>query len=288
MSPHTFVFAVVGDAHVARVNRVLPFLRRYSRAAIVVVTARTTAPVAHDQVIAVPTDPALGDRQASVLLKTGLHRVVGPRTGRCCYLDSDVVAVSDRVDAIFDLAQGPVAFAADHVPMRTLSPWAVRCACAGAPCDHLAEAIRARFGVVVGEPDWRHWNGGVFVFDAAAWPLLDTWHEYSRAIMAAAEWRTRDQGTLIAAAWRHGLQDLPLLPRAYNTIVDRLYGVPEARRGAIGAADLHVDRSYSLAPDSPLPRPHLLHFVNEGVGARGWPNWDEAEALLCPSGDGVL
>jgi|HubBroStandDraft_6_1064221.scaffolds.fasta_scaffold32024_2 hypothetical protein len=275
-----FVYALCGDPHVSFVNMSLRFLKRFTGQDILIVASRCSVPIEHDQVLWIESPPEFDNHQASIMLKTNLHRLVGPRAGGCCYLDTDTVAVDSDIDAIFGMKSGPVTFAADHGQMRRFSRWAVLCGCPRGECDHLREAIRTKFGVEVTDPNWQHWNGGVFLFDSESGDVMDTWHQYTRSIFKDTHWRTRDQGTLIATVWKHGLQNQPVLPRVYNYIVDAMFGVVDARRASLNASDYHVDESYSLKSGSKLPRPHLLHFINKAMGARGWKNWDDVEALL--------
>jgi glycosyltransferase involved in cell wall biosynthesis len=274
-----FVYAVCGDAHAARVNVSLRFLKRYSRAEIVVVTSRTGARIEHDQVVDVATDASLDDHRASIMLKTGLHAILGGGGSVFCYLDSDVIAVGDAVDSIFDQRRGAVVFVRDHADLPRFSRCAVRCGCPSPGCRHLVDAIKSTFGVTIADPNWRHWNGGVFVFDDDAAPLLDRWRAFTLRILDDPYWFPRDQGTLAAAAWDLGWQDAPVLPGKFNTIVDCYAGIPEAQRQSAPVAFLPVDRSYRL--DGPSEGcPVFLHFVNGGVSRCGWKNWDDAEALL--------
>ncbi|HKV41108.1 MAG TPA: hypothetical protein VJX67_18015 [Blastocatellia bacterium] len=275
-----FVYALCGDSHAGFVNTSLRFLKAFTNADVLVVASRCAADIRHDQVVRIEVDNRYDDHQASILLKTNLHRLVGDRAGRCCYLDTDVVAVDSRIDSIFELKSGPVTFAADHGRMSGFSRWAVRCPCLAGDCDHLRQAIMSKFGVEVAEANWQHWNGGVFLFDSQSAGFMDTWHKYTLAIFDDRGWKTRDQGTLIATVWRQGLQYQPVLPRVYNYIVDAKHGVPDSKRSSLPVSGYYVDRSYSLDPGSRLPRPHFLHFINQSVGARGWKNWDEVEALL--------
>ena len=275
-----FVYAICGDAHVRFVNLSLQFLKRFTRNDILVVASRCETPIEHDQVMRVDSPAGFDNHQASIMLKTNLHRLVGERAGRCCYLDSDTVAVDSQIDAIFGHKKGPVMFAADHGRMRRFSRWAVQCGCSAGECDHLREAILTKFGIRISDPNWQHWNGGVFVFDAGSTDFLDTWHELTMSIFSDPGWKTRDQGTLIATVWKHGLQNQPVLPRVYNYVVDAMHGIPDSRRPSTIPSNYHIDSSYSLDPASSLPRPHLLHFINRGMGAREWKNWDEVEALL--------
>ncbi|MEM7104572.1 MAG: hypothetical protein AAF502_15655 [Bacteroidota bacterium] len=86
--------------------------------------------------------------------------------------------------------------------------------------DLLRQRIREKFGVNVSNPQWQHWNGGVFLFDNSSHEFLDTWHNYTMEIFKDEKWRVRDQGTLIATAWKHGLQDNPTLPIGMNFLAD--------------------------------------------------------------------
>jgi hypothetical protein len=275
-----FVYALCGEAHGHFVNTSLRFLKHFSRQEILVVASRCAGPINHDQVIRLHVPEEFDNHQASIILKTSLHRLLHKPTQRCCYLDTDIVAVDPQVDSIFDLKRGPVSFATDHVKMRRFSRWAVRCSCVAGECDHLREAILRKFGLEIQDPDWQHWNGGIFLFDSESADFLDTWHRYTRAILADTAWKTRDQGALIATVWRHGLQNQPPLPSLYNHIVDPMFGFQEARRASLRPSDYHVDNRYSLDGASHLPHPHFLHFINESLGARGWKNWDEAENRL--------
>ena len=272
-----FVFAVVGTRHVLAASRALEFLKRVTRHDIIVVQSRSDRRVAHDHVIEVETPAALDDHQASIFLKTNLLPYVSGLAERFCYLDSDVIAVDAAVDGIFEHAQGPVTFAHDHAEIDAFSSWAVNCGCREPRCNHLREALLCTFGVDVRRPDFRLWNGGVFLFDAGSRDFLAEWHGMSCAIMADRYWRTRDQGTLAAAAWRLGIQDQRVLPQGFNFIVDCMKGVAPARRAGLAPEGSFVRTDYTLGERG---APHFLHFVNGGVGRRGWKNWDDVERLL--------
>jgi hypothetical protein len=282
-SGNVFVYAVTGNAHIEQVNRSLRFLKHFTRQQIVVLAARHDLPVDHDQVIEAQFPAELDDHQASILLKTGLHTRLDLANRTFCYIDSDVFAIHPDVGEIFHQKTGPVAFAADHSRLSNFSRFAVRCGCSGGCCDHLREAIAGKFGVEVTDPEWQHWNGGVFIFDAESVELLDTWHDYTRQILADPYWKTRDQGTLIATVWKFGLQDHPTLPPKFNYIVDAMRGLLDEERAAANPLTYKVDESYSLADGSPT-HPAFLHFIGNTCRP-GWRNWDEAEAKLNPVGE---
>ena len=108
---------------------------------------------------------------------------------------------------------------------------------------------------------------------------MERWHANTLAIFDDPRWKLRDQGTLAATVWQMGLQDQPTLPHKFNFIVDPMSHLRFSKRKMVRVADFHVDNSYSLAGDS-RSRPLFLHFVNGGLGKRGWKNWDNAEELL--------
>jgi len=275
-----FVFAITGDSQVPRLNQSLRFLKPFTQNDIVVVACRCRSVIHHDQVLRQTMSENLDDHRASILLKTDLYRVIGSPSRPCCYLDSDVVAVDGGVDRIFHQRTGVVTFAADHVRLRRFSRYAVHCPCVRGDCDHLREAIRQKFGVEVTDPDWQHWNGGVFLFDGESSDFLATWHAYTRAIFEDSYWKTRDQGTLIATVWKHNMQMQALLNSEFNHIVDanRAIRAPNTMTGPPAAWE--ADTSYSLDHTPGLPRPCFLHFINGGIGTTGWKNWDDAVARL--------
>jgi hypothetical protein len=272
-----FVFAVVGTRHVRMASLALEFLKRVTRHDIIVVQSRSERRAQHDKVLEVETPAALDDHQASIYLKTNILTHVQGLADRFCYLDSDVIAVDAEVDRIFDHASGPVTFAHDHAEIDAFSGWAVNCGCREPRCNHLREALLCTFDVDVRRPDYRMWNGGVFLFSEDSADFLAQWHRMSLGIMAEPYWRTRDQGTLAATAWRFGIQDQPVLPHKFNFIVDCMKGVASARRASLAPSESYVRTDYELGAEG---APHFIHFVNGGVGRRAWRNWDDVERLL--------
>ncbi len=250
--PRRFVYVVCGTRqHTRTLATSLRHLRRWTNLETLVVTdqRRNEEPIT-DHVIDVATPDHLDHHQASIYLKTALHRFV-PAGADYCYLDSDIVAVGDP-DGVFDHRAGPVTFAPDLTirenTVDRFSPWALNCRCRGIgaqhSCGHLREAIAARWGVTV-PGDWVHWNGGVFLFDPqGSKELMDRWHDWALDTFPDPYWRTRDQGALIASTWSLGLQDLPVLPtvvqlhrrpRQHRPQHRRPRRVRTARGGAVGA-----------------------------------------------------
>lgn len=275
-----FVFAVVGDAHVSAASTAIRYLKHFSNADILLVQSRSGARADHDQVIEAEVPGHLNNHEASIFLKTNLLSLVGGLADRFCYLDSDVIAVRQDVDGIFNMLEGPVRFALDHVDLDTFSRWAVRCECPSGRCNHLREALLCSHGIDVVDPDWTLWNGGVFLFDHRAATFMETWHSIAMQNLGDPYWLTRDQGALAAAAWKLGLESAEPLPSTFNFIVDRMWGIPVDRRARATTADYCVRNDFSLVDDPARVQPRLIHFVNGGVGQTGWRHWDEVRSLL--------
>ncbi len=140
------------------------------------------------------------------------------------------------------------------------------------PCDHLREALSEELGVAVADPDWQHWNGGVFLFDArpesGAPAFLDSWHELTVRSFDLPRFKARDQGTLIAAAWRHGLQGQPTLPVEFNFLAD--YHKPGLRFDSA--------QGFSIDGRPGFVKPYLVHVYHHW-GDRDWEVWRWLESL---------
>lgn len=87
-------------------------------------------------------------------------------------------------------------------------------------CNHLKEKIYQAFGIAIQDGTWQHWNGGVFLFNDSSHPFLEAWHTKTMHIFGLSDWKTRDQGTLIATVWEFGLQDHPVLDKRWNFLAD--------------------------------------------------------------------
>ncbi|OQA00272.1 MAG: hypothetical protein BWY70_00750 [Bacteroidetes bacterium ADurb.Bin408] len=391
-SENTFVFVVCGDdEHIDTLNFSIRYLKHFSKKRIVVITDlnRNKKAIEHDQIVNVKTPEHLNHHQASIYLKTSLHRYLDT-AGTCCYIDTDVIAVSKDVDTIFDLYVPPVTFASDHCALREFSPYAVNCDCNenkrnkyrqldalqdkhnpntsikdpflqdkakqliktfylqkrkpfrygllmaryflspryfslddefyydkrkeiwhfadGRPvlysisgyyrkiekesffrwhksrqiwlddtgenayiayCNHLTEEIQKKFGIIVSDKDWQHWNGGVFLFNKESHAFLDAWHDKTMQIFETPAWKTRDQGTLVATAWEFGLQNHKRLPQAYNFIADYY------------KQNITFDRDKGFSTDKfkTLIKPFFIHVYHE-FGRSDWDVWQAIEALL--------
>lgn len=136
--------------------------------------------------------------------------------------------------------------------------------------DLLRQLIGERFGVRVGQADWRHWNGGVFLFDHTAAPFLEQWHRWTLEIFSDPVWKTRDQGTLIACCWQFGLQYHPTLPIEYNFLAD-YYNASLEYRGDLCFAYKHNSKL--------IYRPFFLHIYHH-FGDQQWAVWRDFERSI--------
>lgn len=259
-----YVYVVCGPAsHVRTLHRSLAALAPRTAQEVVVVTdtRRNEIPIEFDHVIDVATPSGLTHHEASIWLKTGVHRHV-PLDRTCCYLDTDVIAISARVDDVFATRSGPVTFTPD-LPVfdnciDRFSPWAMTCACTGLgdldSCTHLREALLERFGLAI-PSDWVPWNGGVFLFDRESTGLLDRWHEITVSLFADDRFQTRDQHALIATVWEAGLEDGARLPPAFNLIVD------------LGNCDVtwYGGGRYAIHPDAEPVDARFLHLYSNAL-----------------------
>jgi hypothetical protein len=126
-----FVFVVCGSKeHIDTLHISINYLRKYSLNKIIVVTdsKRNEIKIIHDTIIDVKTPPEFSHHQSSIYLKTGLFKIL-PKGNNYCYLDTDVVAISDKCDEIFKEFYAPIIFAPDHCNMPKFSPNAVHCGC---------------------------------------------------------------------------------------------------------------------------------------------------------------
>jgi len=216
-------------------------------------------------VVDVATPDHFDDHQASIWLKTGIHKHLPE--GEWCYLDSDIIAVRPGAEQIFEHRKGLVAFASDLTisvnQVDRFSPWAMNCDCTGFgethSCSHLREQISERFGVEV-PGDWVHWNGGVFLFGPDSSDFLDMWNERAIASFDWPEWRTRDQGALIATVWTQSQQGCERLPSEFNFIAD------------LGNGDLCLDPElgWALHPAGPWHKARLMHLYTSRLEDPEW------------------
>lgn len=133
-------------------------------------------------------------------------------------------------------------------------------------CNHLQKAISDDFSIDVKNPAWQHWNGGVFLFDSESMGFLDTWHQLTLEAFSLPYWKTRDQGTLIATAWKYGLQNHASLPVEFNFIAD-YYHPTITYEGNL---------AFRFKVTEPLVLPSFIHIYHHW-GDKSWNVWNDVE-----------
>lgn len=126
------MFVVCGAReHVDTLHFSIRYLQHFSKNEIVVVTdsSRNEVPVICENMVDVKTPENFTNHQASIYLKTGLHKFL-PKGFLYCYLDTDVIAFNEECDDVFNHKKGAITFAADDCRLPAFSPNAVKCDCA--------------------------------------------------------------------------------------------------------------------------------------------------------------
>jgi len=118
-------------------------------------------------------------------------------------------------------------------------------------CSHLQDAISERTGISI-PGEWRHWNGGLFIFDERSAPFLEDWHRLSVDAFRNPYWVTRDQGTLATAVWKQGLQRQSTLPAKFNFIF-----TPRFRN-----ARYLGKNTFALTSKLQVIKPGFLHLID--------------------------
>ena len=385
---NVFVFVVCGaQEHIDALHYSLKALKQVSNNDIVIITdsTRNEIPVVHPAIVDIKTPENLNHHQASIFLKTAIHKFL-PTGNNYCYLDTDVVALDNQVDEIFNHFQAPITFAPDHCVMDKFSPSAIKCGCIeqygkwvvelrglfkkynhltrqpedkikkaklmqafeeikknklhyayitlkfwlspfkfklhddailhkrkqawldandnaiiyekednaiaiiesttdyrcdkvnrhlwtihghdvfDCRCNHLQEQIEATFGVKVTEPKWQHWNGGVFLFNEQSHAFLNQWHERTMTIFENKNWKTRDQGTLIATVWDNRLQNHPTLPMEFNLIADYNH-LTMVHKGKL---------CFDVNETLQNIQPHFIHVYHHWAD-KNWDVWQDVE-----------
>jgi len=133
-------------------------------------------------------------------------------------------------------------------------------------CNHLLEAIHSKFKIEVKNQNWQHWNGGVFLFDDTSTDFLEQWHMNTLTIFNDENWKTRDQGTLIATVWKFNLQNHPTLSLVYNLIADYHNKSIQYKNNL----------SFCVGNDKKFIIPHFIHVYHHW-GDKEWAVWNDVE-----------
>ncbi len=126
-----FVFVVCGaKEHIDTLRFSHAALKARTQLPIYIITdpSRNEEPIDLKNCIDVEVESKYDNHQASIFLKTSLHRYL-PIHEKYCYLDTDVIACGNQTDSIFDQYNTPVTFGSDFCNMPQFSPAAVKCNC---------------------------------------------------------------------------------------------------------------------------------------------------------------
>ena len=398
-SKNTFVFVVCGEnKHIETLHFSIKYLRYFSKNPIIVVTdkKRNSIKIDHDFIIDVETPIHYDHHQASIWLKTGLYHILPP-ANNYCYLDTDVIALGNEVDEVFNYFSAPITFAIDHCTLNFFSAAAVHCSCTqkyddrkrrfaemlnsiipeynydkdfnntytrivagkieaalkspfkniffllklylrrvlpnslspriasdiiysrekkawvnkkgekiahvimdyysniknqskfrynrfrskwhekgegevfdSSGCKHLIETIQEKFQIAIHDSKWQHWNGGVFLFNDSSREFLDSWHKMTIEIFNDKFWKTRDQGTLVAAVWKYALQNHRCLDEKFNFLADF------NNNGITTSND--KDRLIAFKGNK-LIYPAFIHVYHH-FGNKEWDIWIAIEEIL--------
>jgi hypothetical protein len=135
-------------------------------------------------------------------------------------------------------------------------------------CAHLSQKIKEKFKISITDSNWQHWNGGVFLFGPESKLFMDTWHQFTKEIIADPEWKIRDQGTLIATVWKLGLQTHPTLDQKWNLILDYYY--PDLAVNKLGEITIQGEE---------FIKPELVHIYHHW-GDVHWKIWTQVMTNL--------
>ncbi len=127
-----FVYVVCGgDKHINTLNTSIKYLKRFSKNKIIVITdsSRNQIKIAHDLIIDIKTDSKYTHHQAAIFLKTSVHKYLDMDNALYCYLDSDVIALSEEVDEVFNQTFDTIGFCPDNITFDYFSPYAMNCSC---------------------------------------------------------------------------------------------------------------------------------------------------------------
>lgn len=364
-----FVYAVCGDdIYINQLNISLKFLKHFSKQEIIVVTdtERNSSRINHNHIIDIKTPKEYTHHQAAIYLKTGLYKFLD-QGHNYCYLDSDVLALTKKVDDIFNHYKPPVCFAHDHIKTTSFSPYAINCGCLDQydkkkaeylkavnaqndfdeiffndksrdllkqlilarkepfrnipiifryafqyllpfskrfrlspqfildkkkqewqdkhknyisfnflpffkdntlSCNHLYIEIEKKFNIQNINQEWQHWNGGVFLFNDDSHNFLNTWHTMTLEIFKDNNWKTRDQGTLVATVWRLNLQNHNTLPQKFNFIAD-FYNL---------LTEYDEDKGFTDNHYKSIIQPNFIHYIHQFEN-KDWPVRKAAEII---------
>lgn len=293
-APHNgvYVFVVCGAReHVDTLHASLPFLRARTRNRIVVVTdpSRNETPVLHTDVVAVQTPAELDNHQASIWLKTSLHRIL-PKGHRYVYLDTDVLAIGRQPDGIFDQYLPPIRFAADHCRLMQFSPYAVACACLreNAVLRDKVNRLVAEADPYSGSADERVIRGrrqveGLFAqINAKPWQRLKT---AARFMLSRGRFRLAEGVYFDKATQTWSVNGIPVMCRVNMGKIARGQGL---RWNAL-KNELQTPDGKNIWKDTCAHLPQYIHQkFGVPVAAPDWQHWNGGVFLFSDESAGFM
>ena len=98
---------------------------------------------------------------------------------------------------------------------------------------------------------------------------MEDWHCMTNEIFKDQYWKTRDQGTLIAAVWKNNLNNHKYLPEIYNFLTN--YKDPTVSAIIKNNIILAHTKNNKITPN-------FIHVYNEFY-KKGWDIWDCIEKI---------
>jgi MoaA/NifB/PqqE/SkfB family radical SAM enzyme len=216
---NAFFLAITGERQIDEVSPALHFLKKFSKAEVIVLHTRSERRVAHDAVFEIALPSEWDDRRAAMYLKTHALEYMQDIAEEFCYLDSSVMTLAQGVDEVFAAPDAPLRFAAGTQSIDSLSRSAVNCHCLEANCNHLREAILCAFGTDIAQCDWKPPESRMFLFTAEAAPFLQAWYNNYLKIAHDPYWKNPELGALIATLWQFNLAGQNALSHACVRLV---------------------------------------------------------------------
>lgn len=135
-------------------------------------------------------------------------------------------------------------------------------------CHHLRTYLNNTYALNIPE-HYQHWNGGVFLFKKSSAEFMHYWHQLTMHETVGGNIKPYDdQGTLIASAFKFGIQDAPPLPVKYNFITD--FDNPQVK--------FDQSKGYTYNNFKTIFHPGFLHVYNHW-GDDSWSIWQSVVGL---------
>jgi len=241
-----YILSAVGDKAAKQLNIAIRFLKKFSKLNITTISSRTNIKLNGDKNIVIDMPKELNDLEGSRYIKTNLPMFLDKLEGLYCYIDNDVYVVSEDCDKIFEEYQSPITFSDDYG--QTVDDFSKGALYNGL----LSKEIERKFKLKV-NPDWRIYNSGVILFDSTSIDFFKTWQKYELEIFKDSNWKKRDQGVLVAAVWKHKLQNNKRLSSRYNWLI--------RHTAKVGSKLKFKNRSFY----HDNTKVHFLHFIHDKI-----------------------